>query len=207
MRQRFMLYVAADEDRPDRFCVGSCECIELIRANPSLVQETRIENVDVIRHEGAQLPSWLYGTPTLVDTLHKRIMHGTSARDYLARLAVGSIVRVEATMASAASAATTATTATAATTAGMAGMATTAGAGAAGMVSLANVAFAAPAAPAPPVPPAATNDAPVACTGLPVRDKPFARDTVQSTRVSDDEIARHRTERDLLTAQLMRIHE
>jgi len=85
-RKRYMLYVASDLDRSGRFCPGSRECIALIQANPVLLPKTRFENVDVIRREGP-LPAWLYGTPTLVDTDLKRIMRGTSARDFLVGMA------------------------------------------------------------------------------------------------------------------------
>ncbi len=91
MRKRFMMYIAADVDRSGRFCAGSCECISLIQANPLLMRTTRIENVDVIRHENPTLPPWLYGTPTLVDTHLKRIMRGTSARDYLMGIVVETV--------------------------------------------------------------------------------------------------------------------
>lgn len=94
MRKRFMMYVATDADRSGRFCAGSRECIALIQANPPLLQKTRFENVDVIRHEGP-LPTWLYGTPTLVDIDLKRIMRGTSARDYLLGIAVDVVVHTD----------------------------------------------------------------------------------------------------------------
>jgi hypothetical protein len=87
-----MLYVAEDQHRPGLFCKGSRECISLIQSNPSVLQKTRFENLDVIQREGASIPDWLYGTPTLVDTHHKRIFRGTGARDYLVDITVDSVI-------------------------------------------------------------------------------------------------------------------
>jgi len=87
MTKRYMLYVAEDHYRLGTLCSGSRECIALIKANPCIMRITRFENLDAIYREGATLPDWLYGTPTLVDTHTKRIMRGSIARDYLVYLA------------------------------------------------------------------------------------------------------------------------
>ena len=81
--KRYMLYIAADHDDASRLCAGSRECISLIRTNPIILSHTRFENVDVIRRENLPIPAWLYGTPTLVDTVNYRIHRGSGALDYL----------------------------------------------------------------------------------------------------------------------------
>lgn len=87
MSKRYMLYVAEDHYSLGALCSGSRECLALIKATPCIMRITRFENLDAIYREGATLPDWLYGTPTLVDTHTKRIMRGSIARDYLAYIA------------------------------------------------------------------------------------------------------------------------
>ena len=84
----FVLYVAYDrtDTTHSRFCPGSRRAIEIID-NAGLQDVVMIQSVDVLREKVATLPTWLQGTPTLVDRQSKRAMRGSAALSHLQALA------------------------------------------------------------------------------------------------------------------------
>lgn len=79
---RFVLYVQYDRRRKGKFNLGSGACVDVIEKY-KLQKIVRIENLDVILQKESTLPEWLDGSPCLVDKSGKRILYGTSARDFL----------------------------------------------------------------------------------------------------------------------------
>lgn len=76
-----VLYVASDKSNPSQMCRGSSQCISVAK-HPSLKQNVLIQNVDILRRK-QPLPSWLNGTPILVDRTTNQIIKGSPAIDTL----------------------------------------------------------------------------------------------------------------------------
>ena len=81
----YRLYVAFDKKKSGSFNMGSKLCMKILEENSELASLVRIENLDTILMEKKreELPSWLDGSPTLVDVKRMRVHHGSSARDKL----------------------------------------------------------------------------------------------------------------------------
>jgi hypothetical protein len=62
-------------------CRGSSQCISIAK-HPSLKQSVLIQNVDILRRK-QPLPSWLNGTPILIDRTTNQIIKGSPAIDTL----------------------------------------------------------------------------------------------------------------------------
>lgn len=76
-----VLYVASDKSNPSQMCRGSSQCISIAK-HPSLKQTVLIQNVDILRRK-QPLPSWLNGTPILIDRTTNQIIKGSPAIDTL----------------------------------------------------------------------------------------------------------------------------
>lgn len=81
----YRLYVAFDKKKSGSFNMGSKLCMKILEENSELAALVRVENLDTILMEKKreELPSWLDGSPTLVDVKRMRVHHGSSARDKL----------------------------------------------------------------------------------------------------------------------------
>lgn len=79
-----VLYVASDKSNPSQMCTGSSQCISIAK-HPSLKQIVLIQNVDILRRK-QPLPTWLNGTPILIDRSTNQIIKGSPAIDTLKEL-------------------------------------------------------------------------------------------------------------------------
>jgi hypothetical protein len=53
-----------------------------------LGQDVLVQSVDVLARKDVEIPDWLVGTPTLVDTVDKTVFRGSEAVDTLQRMSV-----------------------------------------------------------------------------------------------------------------------
>ena len=63
--KRWVLYVAQDVEDPAVFCKGSRKSVAL--AEP-IKEDVLVQSIDALLEKGVDLPAWLTGSPTLVDT-------------------------------------------------------------------------------------------------------------------------------------------
>lgn len=79
--ERFVLYVAQDKKTKQNFCKGSEMCLKIIELLPESI--TNVQDCDKLRMNGIEFPSWLDGTPTMVDKSTGSIYKGSNALRYL----------------------------------------------------------------------------------------------------------------------------
>lgn len=79
--ERFVLYVAQDKNTKKNFCKGSELCLKIIELLPESM--TNVQDCDKLRMNGVEFPSWLDGTPTMVDKSTGNIYKGSYALKYL----------------------------------------------------------------------------------------------------------------------------
>ena len=80
--ENFVLYIGPDVRDPRVFCPGSRTCLPLAEK----LGDINIQNVRTLLDEGVKLPSWLTGTPMLVDMTQKQAYKGTDALNHLKKL-------------------------------------------------------------------------------------------------------------------------
>ena len=78
--KRWVLYVAHDHVDPTMFCRGSRRAVRI--AEP-IKEDVLVQSVDVLIEKNVDIPSWLNGTPTLVDTDSKTAFTGSQALERL----------------------------------------------------------------------------------------------------------------------------
>lgn len=86
-QQNWILYIAHDKVDRSRFCPGSRQAVQLIR-EANLDAEILIQNVEVLKRRAKSLPTWLTGTPSLVDSNESLVFRGTQALSRLRELCV-----------------------------------------------------------------------------------------------------------------------
>ena len=79
---RYVLYINKSYTIPSKYDDGSEQCIELTRDRTDVM----LQDVDAIIEKGIELPSWLDGTPVLVDTSSSTALKGSAAIDRLSKL-------------------------------------------------------------------------------------------------------------------------
>ncbi len=76
MSSHYVLYVGHDNRNPSNFCKGSMSCMQHLTELPDDL--IHIQDVDILRQK-QKLPSWLNGTPILVDKTTLQKYKGTAA--------------------------------------------------------------------------------------------------------------------------------
>lgn len=77
------MYVASDRWDPSQFCPGSRKAIDLSK---KYKEDVLVQSVDVLLEKGVDIPTWLTGTPTLVDTETKISYPGSHALKHLEQI-------------------------------------------------------------------------------------------------------------------------
>ena len=88
-----VLYVAHAVHDEDALCKGSTLCVNIAKSMHKR-DMVAIQNVDILRKK-QPLPSWLNGTPILVDRTTNMIYKGTNAINEMKRLKMASSEEIE----------------------------------------------------------------------------------------------------------------
>ena len=74
--KRWVLYIGEDANDPNVFCPGSRKAMSLIEP---IKEDVLVQKVETLLEKDIELPTWLTGTPTCVDTQTKLCYTGTEA--------------------------------------------------------------------------------------------------------------------------------
>lgn len=86
----WVLYVTTEKP-----CLGCRKVSELLDKVPPYDNKILVQDIKNLRSEGVELPSWLIGTPTLIEIASRRVLAGSAALQALSRIcgAAGGIAR------------------------------------------------------------------------------------------------------------------